>query len=205
MDIPLLYANKDRKEILNFLRSHAFGLLISQGGDGPEASHLPYTIESTDSALFVYSHMGKVNRHRRFLDVQNNHLFIVQGVDHYISSTWYDHENVPTWNYISVHLSGQIEIQQGEDAFDNIRRLMDQMEQPGHSPRSLDRLNSDMVHREIQGLVAFRMKVNKIEAAKKLSQNRDEKNYNSIIRELEALEYDQALKMAEEMRKNHPF
>lgn len=205
MDIPFLFENKNQDDILNFLQLNAFGLLVSQGTSHPEASHLPYSLELKEDQLFLYSHMGATNRHRHFLDQAAEHLFIVQGVDHYISSTWYDHENVPTWNYISVHLRGSIKIQQGDEALDNIKRLMDRLERPGTSSRSLDSLDPDMIDREMRGLVAFRMEVKKIEAARKLSQNRDQKNYENVIRELEALDYDTARDMANEMKNNFPF
>lgn len=205
MDIPPLYTEDNHKQIMAFLRSNAFGLLVSRGKEQPEASHLPYTIDEQNETVYLYSHMGAGNRHVEHLRDSASHLFIVQGVDHYISSTWYDHENVPTWNYISVHLTGSIEIQQGEDALANIQRLMDRQEPPGKSIRSMDQLNPAMVEREMRGLVAFRMRIDKIEAAKKLSQNRDQKNYGNIIRELEALDYAAAKEMAKVMKKNNPF
>lgn len=205
MDIPPLYSNSDREQILDFLRSQAFGLFVSPGGEYPEASHLPYTIDVEADDWYLYTHMGTANRHKAFLNDSSGHLFIVQGVDHYISSTWYDHENVPTWNYISVHLSGQVEVQEGEAALDNIRRLMNRLESPDTSSRSLDKLDHDMVRREMRGLIAFRLKVQKIEAARKLSQNRDQKNYDHVIFELENIEQAKSSEMANEMRKNYPF
>lgn len=205
MDIPSLYTEDNHATIMAFLRSNAFGLLVSQGKEHPEASHVPYTIAEQDGTAYLYSHMGAGNRHVPYLRDSASHLFVVQGVDHYISSTWYDHENVPTWNYISVHLTGSLEIQHGKDALDNIQRLMDRQEAPGISNRSMDQLNPAMVEREMRGLVAFRMKIDKMEAAKKLSQNRDQKNYENIIRELESLGYTAAMEMAKEMKKNNPF
>ncbi len=205
MDVPPLYSNTDREQILDFLRSQAFGLFVSQGGEYPEASHLPYTIDVESDEWYLYTHMGAVNRHKAFLNDSSGHLFIVQGVDHYISSTWYDHENVPTWNYISVHLSGHVEVQKEEAALDNIRRLMDRLESPDTSFRSFDKLNQDMIRREMRGLIAIRMKVEKIEAARKLSQNRNQKNYDNVIIELENIKQAKSSEMASEMRKNYPF
>lgn len=205
MHLPSLYTEDNHDRIMAFLHSQAFGLLVSHGQEHPEASHLPYTVDEEYDTVYLYSHMSAGNRHATYLNNSANHLFVVQGVDHYISSTWYDHENVPTWNYISVHLTGSIEIQRGEDALDNIRRLMDHQEPPGQSNRSMDQLDPEMVQREMRGLIAFRLKINKIEAARKLSQNRDQKNYENIIRELEALNDTRASELAKEMKKKNPF
>jgi len=205
MDIPSLYKNKDRKQILEFLQNQFFGLLVSQGEEHPEASHLPYTIRDEEGQWYLYSHMRGNNRHTSFLEGRGKHLFVVQGVDHYISSTWYDHENVPTWNYISVHVLGALEVQTGAEALENIKQLMDRLEPPEQSIRSMDKLDPGMIAREMKGLLAFRMKVEKIEAAKKLSQNRDETNYINVIRELDKLKNPRSTKMADEMRRNNPF
>ncbi|MBY5957423.1 FMN-binding negative transcriptional regulator [Membranicola marinus] len=202
MDIAPLFQNKDKNELLEFLRQNAFGLLVSQGDHHPEASHVPYTIAEEKGVWYLYSHIARGNRHTHFLNEQNSHLFIVQGVDHYISSTWYDHENVPTWNYISVHVTGTVEIQTGEAALDNIKRLMDDLEPPEESHRSMEKLDPEMVSRHMHGLVAFRMIIENIEGAKKLSQNRDKKNRSNVIRELERLNNPQAAEVAKEMRNN---
>ncbi len=148
--------------------------------------------------------MTRGNRHTSFLEDQSKHLFIVQGVDHYISSTWYDHENVPTWNHISVHAIGTVEVQSGAEALDNIKLLMNLLEPSDRSARSMDKLDPEKVQRHMRGLIAFRMKIEKLEAAKKLSQNRDEANYVKVIGELDNLKSHNSTKMADEMRRNNP-
>lgn len=205
MDISPLYRNKDQDQIIEFLKSHAFGVMVSQGDDQPEASHLPYALREEEGVWYLYSHMTRGNRHASFLDSKSKHLFIVQGVDHYISSSWYDHENVPTWNHISVHAIGFVKVQSGAEALDNITLLMDVLEPPDQSHRSIDKLDPEMVERHMKGLVAFRMKIEKLEAAKKLSQNRDEANYARVIEELDDLNNHRSIKMADEMRRNNPF
>lgn len=205
MDISPLFRNSDHDQMMDFLKGHAFGLLVSQGDAHPEASHLPYVLGEEEGEWYLYIHMSASNRHVNFLNEQKSHVFIVQGVDHYISSTWYDHENVPTWNYISVHVIGSLEVQKGADALDNINRLMAELEPPGRSARSMDKLDPERIARHMQGLVTFRMKIQKIEGAKKLSQNRDEANIKKVISELEQLDTPRSLRMAEEMRRNNSF
>ena len=201
MDIKPIFRNTDKGDIFQFLQKNAFGLLVSQGDAHPEATHVPYVIAKENEGWCLYSHIARNNRHVRFLDRQSQHLFIVKGVDHYISSTWYDHENVPTWNYIAVHLTGSLRIQSGEEAVDNMRRLMNRLEPPGKSQRSFEKLNPHMVQQHMKGLVAFCMSVQVVEGAKKLSQNRDVTNQANVIRRLEDLDNDKAKKMAILMRR----
>jgi transcriptional regulator len=56
--------------------------------------------------------------------------------------------------------------------------------------------------REARGIIAFEIEITAIEAQKKLSQNRDHKNYNNIISELEKTNDNQAIAIANEMKKN---
>ncbi len=107
-------------------------------------------------------------------------------INHYISSSWYDHPNAPTWNYMSVHISGTVTIIEGEKKWNAVKRLTDRYEQISKNPISLDTL-PPKIQSEIAGLVAFEIKIEKIEAAFKLSQNRDDKNYALIIAELRKL------------------
>ena len=52
-------------------------------------------------------------------------LAIFSGVHTYISSSWYNHENVPTWNYLAVHVSGKIRLIEGQELMDHLKSLTD--------------------------------------------------------------------------------
>ena len=58
--------------------------------------------------------------------------------------------------------------------------------------------------REARGIIAFEIEITSIEAQKKLSQNRDDKNYQNIITELEKTNENQAIEIAKAMKKNRP-
>ena len=54
---------------------------------------------------------------------------------------------------------------------------------------------------QTRGIVAFEIEITEIQCTKKLSQNRDDKNYQNIISELEKTEDVQAIAVANEMKK----
>ena len=128
-----------------------------------------------------------------------------QGPHTYISPTWYNHINVPTWNYQSVHVYGKpCLITDYEQAYSLLKRLIDRHE--GNSPYKLETLPQDFVLKEMKGIMAFQIEVTRIEANYKLSQNRDDENYRSIIAHLLGDRTDDlSHAVAEAMRQNRPL
>ncbi|HYG39996.1 MAG TPA: FMN-binding negative transcriptional regulator [Cytophagales bacterium] len=121
-------------------------------------------------------------------------------IHHYISSSWYAHPNAPTWNYMSVHISGKSKIIEGEMLWEAVRRLTDKYEKMAREPISLATL-PESVQKQMNGLVGFEISIEKVEASFKLSQNRNAKDYENIIQELSQLGTATSKLMAEELRK----
>jgi transcriptional regulator len=135
------------------------------------------------------------------LDKNAEVLVIFQGPHTYISPTWYNHVNVPTWNYQSVHVYGKPQIITDKSlTYGILERLMDRYEPNG--PSAMEALPQDFVEKEMKGIVAFQIEVTKIEASYKLSQNRDDESYQNIIAELEKRPDDLSRGVAAAMRQN---
>src|SRR5688500_16920562 len=128
-------------------------------------------------------------------------LVIFNGTHAYISSSWYDHENVPTWNYIAVHVYGTIKIIEGEKLLQALKNLVDRYEQKSANPVSVEKMSEKFLSREIKGIIGFEIEIEEIHSAYKLSQNRDEKNHTNIINELEKRDDSHSAAIAEEMKK----
>ena len=101
---------------------------------------------------------------------------------------------------MSVHVSGQIKIIEGKPLYEMLARLTAKYETISANPRQLDSLPDDYVDKQMKAIVGFEVTIEKIEASYKLSQNRDEKNLQNIIRELELLNDHNATEMAKQMR-----
>ena len=135
--------------------------------------------------------------------LQNNDevLAVFSGPHSYISSSWYDHENVPTWNYLAVHVYGKVQLHSLEETIEALKRLVNKYEAKSENPVSVEDLSKKTML-QARGIVSFEIGITAIEAKKKLSQNRDDKNYKNIITELEKTNDNQAIAVAEEMKKN---
>lgn len=204
MYIPRLYNNPDTAAIRRFVDQHPFAVLVSaSGANAPLATHLPLMLELDDQGHeILVGHISKANPQWQTWADGGRVLAIFSGPHHYISSSWYGHINVPTWNYIAVHIYGRVQILDDEATFQAVRRLMDRYETSASSPVSMDKLPPDMVAREMRGVVAFRISIEEVQAQWKLSQNRDDADYARIVAELERLQDAQARAVAKAMRAN---
>ncbi len=198
MHIPKLYREEDREKILDFLKQNNFPALVSHDGEKPIATHLPVEIVPTENAgLTIYSHMSRANPQWKTFGDQEV-LLIFQGAHTYISPRWYGHVNVPTWNYMMVHVYGKVRMIEGDELYALLSRLVRQHEV--HTGYSLESLPQDFVQKEMNGTVGFAVDVTRIDAGYKLSQNRNDADHENIVRELEKRGDVNSMEVAKGMR-----
>ncbi|MDI9311380.1 MAG: FMN-binding negative transcriptional regulator [Limnohabitans sp.] len=200
MYIPELYKNENPQEIEQFLKDNAFAVLINTTNGKYWGTHTPLFLEKKGEKLFFSGHIAKENPQAQSLHNNEEILAIFNGPHTYISSSWYDHENVPTWNYIAVHVYGKIRILNHEETIASLKLLVDKYESKQEKPIRVEDL-SERTMRQAKGILAFEIEITEIHAKKKLSQNRDEKNYQNIINKLENSDAISDNQIANEMRK----
>jgi len=203
MYIPRLYREEDRGKILEFLRQNGFATLVAYDGEKPTASHLLTEVLEDGDRLFVNGHMSRANLLWKTFEKNLEVLVIFQGAHTYISPTWYNHVNVPTWNYQAVHVYGKPRIVTDHDETYNLLKKLIERHEAGSHYR-LETLPHDFVEKEIKGIVAFQIEVTRIEANYKLSQNRDDKDRHNIIVRLEERNDEMSHGVAEAMKIQRP-
>lgn len=199
MYIPEIYKNENRAEIEQFLHENGFAILVNQTNGKLWATHIPLYFEPENNLL--HGHLSIENP--QAIDFKNGDevLAIFQGHHSYISSSWYDHENVPTWNYIAVHVYGKIKTLSHDETILHLKKLVDKYEANQETPLKIEKLSRKTMLQS-RGILGVEIQINSIEAKKKLSQNRDDKNYNAIISKLNNSPDFQAKAIASEMKKN---
>lgn len=203
MYIPACFKNDDLNEVRDFLNKNSFGILVSQLDSKFLATHIPLELDKDENGKdILVGHISKANPQWKNFTNGSQILAIFSGAHSYISSSWYDHENVPTWNYIAVHIYGRIKIIEGEKLINALKKLVDKYEVNSDKPVAVEKMSEKFISKEIKGIVGFEIEINEIQSAYKLSQNRDAHNHKNIISELDKKGDCNSHVIAEEMKKH---
>ena len=202
MYIPKYFKNENTDAVRAFIVENGFAVLVNRVGGRFWATHIPLILDKNENGQdILFGHISKANNQWKEFERNEEVLAIFSGPDAYVSSSWYDHENVPTWNYLAVHVYGKIQIIEGEILKNRMRKLVDKYESNMQNPVSIDRMSKDYVEKEMRGIVGFEIEITDIQAAMKLSQNRDKINYERVIKGLEKQGDINSLEIARIMKK----
>ncbi len=198
MYIPKDFELKDQELVLKFLEQHPFGTLTVNGLDGFSAVvHIPFTCEFNTPVNCLEFHVARENTIVPAISKANQGKLIVLGSHGYISSSVYTHVNVPTYNYEAVHVSGRIEQLTDLETKNHLTRLVDSFEANRKDKVHMSQWSADLIETYMKEIVGYRIGIQLLEAAFKLSQNRNEVDFNRILADLnERTSNDQQLAQA---------
>ena len=183
MYIPAHFAADD-SEVRELLIKHGAADLITLTDDGLLATMLPFAYEpSSGEHGALYGHVARNNDQWR-KPARGESLAIVRGPDSYVSPSWYaakaEHGRVvPTWNYLTAHVYGQLLVHDDPTWVEDIvRRLTAKHEatrlaSPRQPPAwSVDDAPRAFIEGQLRAIVGLELQITRIEAKAKLSQNR---------------------------------
>ena len=197
MYIPKYYREEDRQKILSFLKQNNFAALVTFDGEKPIATHAPVEVVESESGWTIYGHLSRANSQKKTFDGQEA-LLIFQGAHTYISARWYSEIDVPTWDYMIVHVYGKVREIQGDELYSVLSRLVQNHET--NTSYRLEGLPQDMVHKEMKGVFGFAVDVTRVVGSYKLSQGKTEEERRNIAGELEKRGDENSKKIAEAIR-----
>lgn len=152
-------------------------------------------------------HMAKANPQWKSINSDALGLAIVNGPQAYISPSNYegkstDHKVVPTWNYQSIHLSGVVEVSEDVDLLRQIVSTLTEFHETDRArPWSVSEADPKYFESQLRGIVAVTLRVNKVEAKYKLSQNRSVEDRQRVISDLANSILSDDHEISEEMKK----
>ncbi|MEK4299209.1 FMN-binding negative transcriptional regulator [Oceanobacillus sp. FSL W8-0428] len=205
MYIPKCFKVTDTKEIWGFVKQYSFATLVTTENNAPVATHLPVTITRKDDDYIITGHVAYANPQWKTLENVENALVIFQGPHAYISPTWYSHENVPTWNYQAVHMYGVPRILEKDELRESLKILSDKYEKHRDPSFSVEKFTPKLLEAQLKAIVGFEVRVTEVQAAYKLSQNRKEADYKSVMNHLQEEGDPDSRQVAEQMKKNMPL
>ncbi|MBK5506350.1 FMN-binding negative transcriptional regulator [Bacillus sp. TH12] len=199
MYIPKHFTIQDEETKYEIIEQNSFATLFSQHNGAPYATHLPLLLNRETFTLS--GHFARPNE--QWKDSENQQVLAVfQGPHSYISPSWYEtNKAVPTWNYVAVHVYGELEIVEDEqELIDSLQDLVHKYEN-SKSTYSLKDVDPNYMEGLSRGIVGFRIKINKIEGKAKLSQNHSVERRELVIEELEKVGSEGGRGIAELMKK----
>jgi len=201
-DLPY-FKEENQEVVLQFMREHPFVFLTGVDEESkPVATQVPVFIDEKAGKLFLTGHIMRNTDHHKAFEQNANVLAVFTSPHVYVSGTWYnDPHQASTWNYMSVHVKGNIRFGNGDDLVAILKRLTLHYENNNTASTTIfDNLPSEYTGRLMKAIVAFEVEVTSVENVFKLSQNRDEKSFRNIMDKLNEQGTD-ARFIAEEMKK----
>lgn len=171
-----IFRKSSRERNVEFARRRSFGVLAVNADSGPLISHIPFQL-SEDSG-YVEAHLVRSNPIVELLKTGSVQAVIsVSGSDGYLSPDWYGvDDQVPTWNYVAVHLRGELQLLDQEKLHGILERLSASVERQlaGKKPWKIEKMNQEVYLRMQRQIVPIGLRLSDIQGTWKLSQNKTE-------------------------------
>lgn len=182
---PSPFKDHNISEAFAFMEQNIFTTIISVADGTPLVSHLPVIPIWNGTAIELIGHLAKANPHCNYL-TRSEAKVIFHGPHTYISPAWYEKNDVPTWNYLSLHISGKVNLIEDYDGIvESLKILSNHSEK--HWPSGWEFFIPERFQVEgrlTKSVVAFKITINEINFKKKLSQNKSKADTNGILKGL---------------------
>jgi transcriptional regulator len=198
----------DRAASLAFAEACGFGTVCAWDGAKPIASSLPFYLTSADDGTpRAAFHVARQNPLLKLADGKSSWLMTVNGADAYVSADWYvSPDQVPTWLYQAVHLTGTVRILSDSELGPHLDALSAKFEnwlapKPPWASSKMTAGRLDAMKKAIVGLV---MTVEEIEGSFKLNQHKSDVDHVAVATALSRQPEAAAQVLANEMRALRP-
>ncbi|KFC18557.1 FMN-binding negative transcriptional regulator [Epilithonimonas lactis] len=199
MFIPKIYKSEDQELMKKIISENAFALLISDK-EKLSATHSMFLLNETDGDFYLETHISKANFQAKVLKDGDEVLCDFLGAHSYISSSWYEKTNVSTWNYEAVQIRGRVKLMTDEELYRHLEKLTFKYEKVQKCPMFVENMGEDLVRKEMKGAFGINIIPTEIFIANKLSQNRNEFDFENIILNLGESNNENSVKIGEKMR-----
>lgn len=187
------FALADPAAYLGELAAAVPATLVTISSGGLAASILPMLFDAGDGPHgTLRGHLARPNPQWREIAGDVEALAIFHGPDAYVSPRFYETtrrtgRDVPTWNYATVLAHGTLEVHDDRAwLLDIARRLSDVHEAGWLDPWSVDDAPADYIEGQLRAIVGVELRISRLEAKRKLSQNRDAADFAGVIAGLSA-------------------
>lgn len=181
------FKEQDKQKLLGFIQSNPFAFLTGSYLDGKQvATQIPVLLVEKEGEFVLQGHFMRNTDHHKAFSENPQTLLVFTGPHCYVSASWYSNPQIgATWNYMSVHVCGEMRFMSDAELVQFMRKLSLAFEDGNtESPCFYDKLPEHFLEKMMPAIVGFELKLEKLDNVFKLSQNRDEQSYLNIISQL---------------------
>ena len=196
----------EESRALAFAAERGFGVIVAADERGPRASHVPFVIARRDTGVIVQIHFTARNPLVELADGTRRFLLIVSGDDAYISNDWYaSRDNVSTWLYEAVHLSGVAHLRQLDENRGHGDALLAVSEaRLPKEPWDLAQMESTKRESMLSAIRVIDVVVDQIEGQSKLNQHKSDEDHVAVANHLARAEETGSRRLGERLRALRP-
>jgi transcriptional regulator len=202
------FFKQDHAASLAFAEERGFGTVCAWNGTRPIASSLPFYLSGADDGTVeVLFHVARQNPLAKLADATTSWLLAVNGPDAYVSPDWYlSPDQVPTWLYQSVHLTGTVRVLSDDELAVQIDTLSAKFENwlLPKKPWTSAKMTPARLETMKKAIVGLVMKVEEVEGSFKLNQHKSEADYAAVAGALQERTDTGSQQIAGLMRRARP-
>ena len=208
MHIPKKFEQQDPDQLAGIIREYPFANLVTHSDSGLNVNHVPFVLDQSDGKQLLKGHIARVNPLWKNVDNHSEVLVVFNGPNCYVSPNYYPTKKehgkaVPTWNYITVHVKGNMSFIHDERwNLDMLNSLTSQYEAGRPDPWSVTDAPEVYTQRMIRGIVGLEIAVSSITGQWKVSQNQPDENIQGVIGGLSQESNSDAQKIAELVKRH---
>jgi len=184
---PKTFKIEDKAKIIQFIKRYNFGIINSIDSPNQKivSSHIPFLLERTDDGQEdLLCHFAKANPHWCLIEQNPKVQIIFSGPHAYISPKYYINTSVPTWNYTTVHVTGNAHIiSKSNDRLEIIEKLVSDHENIPDG-WDLSYLDSSFIATQMNAIIVVKVTDLTFDAKFKLNQNKKEDDIKKVITQL---------------------
>ncbi len=186
---PSSVFHTDEQAAREIISSHPLATLAANGPDGPVIAVVPLVWSEDETRLI--GHVARTNAFWKALQGTDPKVTAVfHASDAYVSASAYPSKSVhgrvvPTWNYVAAEARGRLSFKTDASAIkDSVSVLSDRMEAMRETPWAVSNAPEAYIDKLANAIIAFEIQVTSVKGVRKLSQNKDEADYNGVVSDL---------------------
>ncbi len=192
MYIPRHFAETRPAELHRIIRENPLGMLVTQTAAGLDANHIPFELDADARPCgTLRGHVARANPLSSWTSQNPEVLVVFRGPEGYVSPNWYPtkqetHRHVPTWNYEVVQAHGRMRVIDDRRFVSAIVARLTQTHEAGESnPWKMSDAPRDYLEEMLKMIVGIEIELVRLEGKRKLSQNRDIRDFQGAVRALQ--------------------